>query len=225
MPGPVFQSGDRVALHTVEEEDLDAFLRARSDPDVRIPLRIERPGNSDTVEEFFEETVSGEDGYWFVVCPANESARETAAAATDDAIAGEAGAGDAASDDVDGQAGAGDEGDGQADDDSPPVIGAVMLPDVDESSGVADLAYWVLPEYQGEGFGGAGVSLLLEYGFDELRLHRVRADCLATNGASRGLLESLGFTQEGQFRDADFEGGRHVDVLRYGLLADEWRGA
>lgn len=175
MPGPVFQSGERVSLHTVEEEDLDAFARARSDPDLRVPLCIDTPENRESLEEFHEETVSGGDGYWFVAA-------------------------------VDGE-----------------TVGAVMFPELYESDGVADLAYWVLPEHQNEGYGSEAVSLLLDYGFDDLRLHRVRADCLASNDASRGLLESLGFTQEGRFREASFQDGTHVDVLRYGLLASEWR--
>lgn len=175
MPGPVFLSGERLTLNTVEEEDLDAFARARSDPDLRVPLSIDTPGNRSTLEEFHEETVSGGDGAWFVAS-------------------------------VDGE-----------------TVGAVAFTGLHESAGKGDLAYWVLPEHQGEGYGGEAVELLLEYGFDELRLHRVRADCIATNDASRGLLESLGFTQEGRFREAAFQEGTHVDVLRYGLLADEWR--
>lgn len=175
MPGPVFMSGERVSLHTVEEEDLDAFARAHSDPDLRVPLGIDAPGNRSTLETFFEETVSSRDGYWFVAVVDEET------------------------------------------------VGAAMLPEVDESNGVAALAYWILPEHQGEGYGREAVSLLLEYGFDELRLHRVWADCRVTNEASRGLLASLGFAEEGRFRDDAFEDGAHVDSLRYGLLADEWR--
>ena len=176
MPGPVFQSGERVTLNTVEEEDLDTFARARSDPDVREPLGIETPGNRDDVEEFFEERISDDDeSYWFTAV-------------------------------VDGE-----------------VVGAVVFTEVHESHGVAELSYWVLPEHQGEGYGSAAVDRLLAYGFDELRLHRVEADCYATNDGSRGLLESLGFTQEGRFREAAFRRGEYVDVLRYGLLAEEWR--
>lgn len=174
MPGPVFLAGERVSLHTVEQEDLDAFARARSDPEVRVPLGIDAPGNHDTIETFYEETVSGDDGCWFVAV---------------------------------------------VDED---LIGATMFPEVDASAGLGELSYWVLPEHRGEGFGREAVSLLLEYGFDELRLHRVQSDCLAVDGDGRRLLESLGFTEEGRFRDATFQDGDHVDVLRYGLLADEW---
>ena len=96
---------------------------------------------------------------------------------------------------------------------------------IDESAGAAKLAYWVLPEYQGEGFGREAVSLLLEYGFDELRLNRVGAHCLASNEASSGLLESLGFEREGRRRERHYVDGEYVDALGYGLLATEWRDA
>lgn len=175
MPGPVFMSGEQVSLHTVEEADLEAFARARSDPEVRIPLGIDTPGNRDTLETYYEETISGGDGYWFV-------------------------------------AAAGDE-----------PVGAAMLPTVDESAGLGECSSWVLPEHRGEGYRRDAVALLLEYGFDELRLHRVRADCRATDEAARDLYESLGFEREGRFRDAAFQDGDHVDVLRYGLLAADWR--
>ena len=102
-------------------------------------------------------------------------------------------------------------------------MGAVMFPEIDRSAGLGELSAWVLPEHRGEGYGRAGMSLLLYYGFDELRLHRVQSDCRAGDEATRERLESLGFTLEGRFRDAAFQAGSHVDVLRYGLLADEWR--
>lgn len=175
MPGPVFMAGDRVALTTVEEADLDAFVRARSDPDLRVPLGIDSAGNRDDVEEFFEETISSEDSFWFVVA-------------------------------VDGE-----------------TVGSVTFTEVNESAGDGELSYWILPEHQGEGYASDAVALLLEYGFDELRLHRVTADCYATNDASRGLLETLGFSREGRFRDAAFLEGEYEDVLRYGLLEGEWR--
>ncbi|MFB6354769.1 MAG: GNAT family N-acetyltransferase [Halobacteriales archaeon] len=175
MPGPVFMSGEQVSLHTVEEADLDAFVRARSDPEVRIPLGVDTPGNRDTLETYHEETISGGDGYWFVAVADDE------------------------------------------------LVGAAMFPTVDASAGRGECSSWVLPEHRGEGYRREALALLLEYGFDELRLHRVRWDGLATDEDSRELHESLGFTEEGRFRDAAFQGGEHVDVLRYGLLAAEWR--
>jgi RimJ/RimL family protein N-acetyltransferase len=42
------------------------------------------------------------------------------------------------------------------------------------------------------------------------------------NGASIGLLESLGFEHEGTRREAAWYRGEYHDMLCYGLLLGEW---
>lgn len=53
-------------------------------------------------------------------------------------------------------------------------------------------------------------------------MHKVTADAYATNEASRGLFESVGFTQEGVGREDTFFDGRYQDSVYCGLLEDEW---
>ena len=101
-------------------------------------------------------------------------------------------------------------------------IGFVMFFHVNERAGNGEVAYWLTPSAHGEGYGKEAVSLVLDYAFENRRLHRVKARALAGNEASRGLLESLGFEAEGVARDEKFVRGEHVDVHNYGLLADEW---
>lgn len=105
------------------------------------------------------------------------------------------------------------------------TVGGVAFPAVDQAARAAELSAWILPEFQRSGYGSDAVETLLSYGFEELRLNRVRADCPASAEAARALLASLGFTEEGRFREAAFHGGEHRDVLRYGLLAEEWEVA
>ena len=84
------------------------------------------------------------------------------------------------------------------------------------------LAAWFLPEYQREGYGREAVSLLLDYFFETFEKPGVHAHAFDFNEASMGLLESIGFTQEGRFRKNRFIGGRYVDAVHYGLLREEW---
>lgn len=104
------------------------------------------------------------------------------------------------------------------DDDDP--VGIVSLHDPDHS---AEVGYWIAPEFHEQGYGSAAVSRLVTYGFDQLGLHRIEAQLWDANDASRALLESLGFTHEGTFRESGVVDGEYHDTLWYGLLADEWR--
>ncbi|WP_411968593.1 GNAT family N-acetyltransferase [Haloferax sp. YSSS75] len=88
--------------------------------------------------------------------------------------------------------------------------------------GRPELVYWLLPEYHGQGYGTDAVGCLVDYVFRTVDCHGLQAVTFDFNEASRGVLERLGFTNEGRLREAAFVDGAHVDVLRYGLLRREW---
>jgi len=178
----MFAAGDSVALHTVEEEDLEFLAAARNDPAIRRPLTVNRPSNGEQVREFFENAISSDESASFLICASGEDT-----------------------------------------DDDPEPVGSVVLFDEDERAGTATIAYWVVPEHQGEGYCTEATALLCEYAFGERRLNKLRADVLATNDASRGVLENLGFVEEGLLREEKYVYGKYVDVHRFGLLADDWR--
>jgi RimJ/RimL family protein N-acetyltransferase len=87
-----------------------------------------------------------------------------------------------------------------------------------------ELVFWLVPDYQGRGYGSAAVSLLVDYLFRTFSIAGVTARAFETNRASIGLLESLGFQREGRLRNQRFVDGDHVDVVLYGLLREEWDG-
>lgn len=79
------------------------------------------------------------------------------------------------------------------------------------------------PEVAGRGLMREALTAALDWGFGEgMQLHRVEAQVHEDNVASVALLQRLGFTQEGRHREVAFWGGRHHDLLQYGLLAREW---
>ena len=73
MPGPVFAEGESVALHTIEEEDLEFLQRGRNHPDVRRPLTDVDPRNGEQMQEYFENSVSNDDGFGFLICRAEDA--------------------------------------------------------------------------------------------------------------------------------------------------------
>lgn len=98
-------------------------------------------------------------------------------------------------------------------------IGKVALFRVTRHRG--ELAYWLVPDAQGKGYATEAVSLLIDHAFDAVGLHKVHARVADFNEASRGLLASLGFTEEGRLREHAFVRGAHRDEIRYGLLRTE----
>jgi ribosomal-protein-alanine N-acetyltransferase len=85
-----------------------------------------------------------------------------------------------------------------------------------------EVGYWLVPEVHGEGYGTEAVSLLVDYVFREYDTPAVGAVAYDFNEASRSLLASLGFVEEGRRRKFMFVDGAHRDMVEYGLLREEW---
>lgn len=102
-------------------------------------------------------------------------------------------------------------------------VGTAGLADVEPNWGIAELGYFVDPEASGRGYATEAAGLLVGYAFDQRRLEKLYAHVLASNRASQRVLEKNGFEEEGRFRKEAFVDGEREDVLRYGLLADEYR--
>jgi RimJ/RimL family protein N-acetyltransferase len=101
-------------------------------------------------------------------------------------------------------------------------VGNIGLTDRNDQSGTAEIGFWVAPDEQGNGYGREACELVVGYGFDQLRLAKITAEAYAFNDASRGLLESVGFTHEATLREQAYVEGDRVDLIIYGLLAEEW---
>lgn len=101
-------------------------------------------------------------------------------------------------------------------------LGDVSLSPIDERRGWANLGYWIHPDHQGQGYATEAARLAVTHGFEELRLHRISATIVASNEASKRVVEALGFVHEGTKRDDAFVEGEYVDRDVYAVLRDEW---
>lgn len=84
------------------------------------------------------------------------------------------------------------------------------------------IGYWLIPTVHGEGYGTESISLLFDFLFRVSPHPTVHAKTLPDNEAPRGVLESLGFTQEGRARKQVFWDGEYQDSIMYSLLRLEW---
>jgi RimJ/RimL family protein N-acetyltransferase len=74
----------------------------------------------------------------------------------------------------------------------------------------------------GSGIATEAARLLCRHGFDALGLHRIECGTSADNEGMRKLAARLGMREEGRRREAMWKRGRFVDVVEYGVLADEF---
>ncbi|ROP33349.1 GNAT family N-acetyltransferase [Couchioplanes caeruleus] len=86
-----------------------------------------------------------------------------------------------------------------------------------------ELGYAIRRSDWGKGYATEATNLMVTFGFDTLRLHRLQAACGPDNRASQRLLARLGFMPEGRLRDHVFTNGAWRDSLLYSLLDREWR--
>ena len=102
------------------------------------------------------------------------------------------------------------------------LVGAVGL-ELDRENRQAELGYWIGKPYCGRGLATEAAGAVLRYGFEELSLNRVHAHHFARNTASGRVLEKIGMVREGCRRGHAVKWGRVIDVVLYGVLADEHR--
>lgn len=63
---------------------------------------------------------------------------------------------------------------------------------------------------------------LLDYGFNNMKLHRIIATCQPENIASYRVMEKIGMRQEGFFKKCIPHGETWWDEYYYAILEEEW---
>ncbi len=86
---------------------------------------------------------------------------------------------------------------------------------------------WILHrDYWKQGFGTEMGKRILEFGFNELGLHRIVAHCDTENYGSLRVMERIGMRREGCFLEArpanKFSDRKYGDEYIYAILRDEW---
>lgn len=98
-------------------------------------------------------------------------------------------------------------------------VGNIGLhPDSDIYRKNAEIGYFIGEAFWGQGIATQAIKMMVEYGFKELKIHRIQAGVFDYNGASRKVLEKAGFEYEGTAKDGVFKDGKFYDELKFGIL-------
>jgi [ribosomal protein S5]-alanine N-acetyltransferase len=88
-----------------------------------------------------------------------------------------------------------------------------------------EIGYWLIPRARGRRLASHAVALVARWALTDAGLERVEALVEPDNTASRRVLESAGFQQEGQLRSYLVVGRRRADALIYSLLRSDLVGS
>jgi RimJ/RimL family protein N-acetyltransferase len=101
-------------------------------------------------------------------------------------------------------------------------IGNIALQQISAKNRSAEFAILIgEPSVHGSGIGFEASSLLFDYGFNTLKLHRIYCGTHSENIGMQKLALKLGMAQEGLRRDAIFKNSSFADIVEYGILYDD----
>ena len=81
-----------------------------------------------------------------------------------------------------------------------------------------EIGYMILPQYNGQGIVTEAVKVVLEYGFDDLKMHSIEGIIDPNNIASERVLLKNGFAKEAHILENEFWDGKFWDTVIYSLL-------
>ncbi|RFU66815.1 GNAT family N-acetyltransferase [Bacillus sp. V59.32b] len=103
------------------------------------------------------------------------------------------------------------------------IAGIINYNDIHKQYKIGVIGYWLGEPFQGKGIMTRACKEFVNYGFTELGLNRIEIRAAPENKKSKAIPEKLGFTKEGQIRQAERLYDHYVDHVVYGMLANEWR--
>ena len=98
------------------------------------------------------------------------------------------------------------------------LIGTICLWNISKNDSRAEVGYALHPDFQGKGFMGEAMDVVLDYGFTKMDLHSIEAHVHPDNQLSINLLQKKGFIEEAHFKENVFFNGKFLDTVVYSRL-------
>lgn len=102
------------------------------------------------------------------------------------------------------------------------LIGNCGLRKADPNATEAELGFELDPDYWNQGIALEAVRMILKFGFEDLKIHRIWSITKAENIAARKLVEKLHFQHEGTLREQEWLHDHWSDSVIYAILSKEW---
>src|SRR5581483_9100370 len=97
------------------------------------------------------------------------------------------------------------------------------LRQLDPAFELAEWGFAIGSEFWGSGLFQESASLMVEFAFETVGVHRLEARAAVRNGRGNGALRKIGAVQEGVLRKSFYRNGEYYDQALWAILADDWR--
>lgn len=98
------------------------------------------------------------------------------------------------------------------------LIGNIGFWQIEKHNYRAEIGYMLHPQYWNKGFMQEAIKAVIAFGFNQMKLHSIKATINPHNAASAALLEKAGFVREAYFKEDIYFRGKFLDSAVYSLL-------
>ncbi len=102
------------------------------------------------------------------------------------------------------------------------MIGTCGFTRIDTDNNVGEVGYVINPIYRGLGLAAEAVKKVIDFGFENLELHRIEAKFIVGNEASLRVMEKSGMKFEGVARGSMLIKGEYRDIGKCAILKNEY---
>jgi RimJ/RimL family protein N-acetyltransferase len=101
-------------------------------------------------------------------------------------------------------------------------LGGCGFNGVDWKSRHGKVGIFLGDRYAGRGYGSEAMELLINFGFWEMNLNKIKLEVYSFNPRAIHVYEKLGFVIEGTMKQDIFRGGAYHDIIHMALFRDDW---
>ena len=98
------------------------------------------------------------------------------------------------------------------------IIGTIGYHRIEKEHYRAEIGYMLHPQYWNTGLMSEAITKVINYGFDEMKLHSIEAIINPGNTISRKILKKFNFIKEAYFKENFFFEGKFYDSEVYSLV-------
>ncbi|MDQ6757995.1 MAG: GNAT family N-acetyltransferase [Bacteroidota bacterium] len=101
------------------------------------------------------------------------------------------------------------------------IIGTIGYHRIIKEHYRAEIGYMLHPQYWNNGLMNESIKKIIDFGFDEMKLHSIEAIINPENNISRKILQKFNFINEAYFKENFFFEGKFFDSEVYSLVKND----